>query len=323
MKIDNYLTDLKIQQKLLADYLTSAGVEASEADLLNVLVQKIYVEGTAKVFHAGQLNIISSAQSLRGNVSAPNVVAVSNISPVEHPLKVWLDTPITDNSTLTLLKYRSNLFNPNKVLNNNYGGSAGCSILEDGSINVFMWSYGNTWISKNFRLPEWLAGHAVTISGEWYSSYTNKGGIRVCWVDKGGYTMNNVIGNTPCLSTSGETLTTVVPPKPEGAAALVLLLYANTKYKTDANLSPPKRLDVVYTNVQLALGDTLPPYEPYIEPEVYPVNADGTVENIVSLYPCTTLATDTKDVIINVEYIKDIDKAFAELATAIAMSGGE
>lgn len=77
------------------------------------------------------------------------------------------------------------------------------------------------------------------------------------------------------------------------------------------------------TNVQLEIGSTATEYEPYIEPIEYTANADGTVEGVKSLYPTTTLMTDTEGVNISAEYIKDIDKAFTGLTTAIAMSGGE
>lgn len=80
---------------------------------------------------------------------------------------------------------------------------------------------------------------------------------------------------------------------------------------------------VAFSNVQLELGSTATDYEPYNSKTDYTPNADGTVEGVTSLYPNTTLMTDTDGVIIDCNYYKDIDKAFNELTTSVALSGGE
>lgn len=79
---------------------------------------------------------------------------------------------------------------------------------------------------------------------------------------------------------------------------------------------------VTVTNMQLELGNTATEYEPYIEPITYTPNADGTVDGVTSLYPNTTLMADTEGVLIECEYNKDINKAFAELQQAIISLGG-
>ena len=71
-------------------------------------------------------------------------------------------------------------------------------------------------------------------------------------------------------------------------------------------------------NPQLELGTTATDYEPYKECAEYTPNADGTVNGVTSLYPNTTLMTDTDGVIIDCEYNRDINKAFAALEAAIA-----
>lgn len=77
-------------------------------------------------------------------------------------------------------------------------------------------------------------------------------------------------------------------------------------------------VDTICNNVQIELGTTSTEYEPYITPTEYTPNADGTVEGVTSLYPNTTLMTDTGGVIIDCEYNRDINKAFAALEAAIA-----
>ena len=73
---------------------------------------------------------------------------------------------------------------------------------------------------------------------------------------------------------------------------------------------------------QLEFGTTATEYEPYKEPTTYPINSDGIVENIKSIYPTTTLLADTLGVVIDVNYNRDLNKAFEELIQAIISLGG-
>lgn len=78
----------------------------------------------------------------------------------------------------------------------------------------------------------------------------------------------------------------------------------------------------IMSNIQLEVGETATEYELCKEPVEYTVNPDGTVDGVKSIAPATTLATDTEGVLIEVEYNKDINKAFAELQQAIISLGG-
>lgn len=68
-----------------------------------------------------------------------------------------------------------------------------------------------------------------------------------------------------------------------------------------------------YSNFQIEVGSSATEYEPYKEPTTHTPNADGTVDGVTSLYPTTTLLADTNGAVIDVEYNRDINKAFAEL----------
>lgn len=74
-------------------------------------------------------------------------------------------------------------------------------------------------------------------------------------------------------------------------------------------------------DIQLEIGSTATEYESY-QGKTYTPAADGTVSGVKSLYPTTTLMTDTEGVIIEAEYNKDTNKAFAELQQAILSMGG-
>ena len=88
-------------------------------------------------------------------------------------------------------------------------------------------------------------------------------------------------------------------------------------YKTD--VTKPIYIDL--DSVMLEASHTATEYEPYKGAEYTPT-ADGVVNGVTSLYPSTTLATDTDGVLIDCEYNRDINKAFAELQAAIISSGG-
>lgn len=77
--------------------------------------------------------------------------------------------------------------------------------------------------------------------------------------------------------------------------------------------------------LQIELGTTATNYKPYITPTEYTPTADGTVNGVESLYPSTTLLTNDPygKVYIDCDYYKDIDKAFNELTTSVALSGGD
>ena len=82
--------------------------------------------------------------------------------------------------------------------------------------------------------------------------------------------------------------------------------------------------DNVTFSVQLEKGTEATPFEPYTEPTIYPINADGTVDGVTSLYPTTTLIPDTEGIVLDVNYNVDtkkyIDNKFAELAALIVNS---
>ena len=88
------------------------------------------------------------------------------------------------------------------------------------------------------------------------------------------------------------------------------------------------------SNVMVEEGTTATAYTPYVKDvttatvkqygadtnaviETHTINADGTVEGVTSVYPTTTLMTDTQGVVLDCEYNRDINKAFAELQTAM------
>ena len=126
------------------------------------------------------------------------------------------------------------------------------------------------------------------------------------------YIVDGYQNNTGVFSTVGthEIITTFTTP-----ADMTDFKYIVTRVSNNTT--------VIFKDIQIALGATATDYESYITPTEYIPTADGTVNGVTSLYPNTTLMTDTDGVIIDCEYYKDIDKTFNELTTSVALSGGD
>ncbi len=73
---------------------------------------------------------------------------------------------------------------------------------------------------------------------------------------------------------------------------------------------------------QLEEGSTATAYEPYNR-TTYQSTADGTVDGITSISPNMTLLTNNNGVVINANYLRDIDTYIDNLITDVALSGGE
>ena len=75
-------------------------------------------------------------------------------------------------------------------------------------------------------------------------------------------------------------------------------------------------------NIQIEVGSSYTQYEPYIEPTIYDVSSSGIVEGVTSLYPSTTLYTDTSGAVIDCTYYQDGRKVKENLTDMILSLGG-
>ena len=73
---------------------------------------------------------------------------------------------------------------------------------------------------------------------------------------------------------------------------------------------------------QLEEGSIATAYEPYNR-TTYQSTADGTVEGVKSISPNMTLLSNNNGVVINANYLRDIDTYIDNLITDVALSGGE
>ena len=163
--------------------------------------------------------------------------------------------------------------------------------------------------SKNFDLPYVLPAGTYTVSGILDTTYPNDYALIQfqytddTWYNQCGF---NIAGE-------GRKHAYAYLSKPVKR----LSIHAGPGYAASAGHT------ATYTDFMIERGSTATDYEPYIEPVECTANADGTVEGVKSLYPNMTLIPDTDGVVISTEYIKDIDKAFEAVTTAVALTGGE
>lgn len=77
-------------------------------------------------------------------------------------------------------------------------------------------------------------------------------------------------------------------------------------------------------NPQFEYGSVITEYEPYNEASTeYTTAADGAVEDFNPIFPTMTLSTDTEGALVNINYIKDLQKTYNNLIINTALSGGE
>lgn len=148
--------------------------------------------------------------------------------------------------------------------------------------------------------------------------------------------MNLKQGVTYTLSASGNysfggSATIFIYDSAQGQSAYIpLLTDTSTTFTPTKNINNTNCYLVIPANrtvsgtlkIQLSLVPTATEYELYKTLTEFTPAADGTVTGVKSLYPTTTLITNTSGVIIDAEYNRDINKAFAEMQQAILSMGG-
>lgn len=212
------------------------------------------------------------------------VVSLKDISPLEHEIRVKLisDT-LMDFSSVTLKKCGANLCNPyDFVLGKDWDGRDNTTLATLNMPCLPNKTYSVSWIEE-------AKGEVLFVIEKTSTTATTSNGT---------YNVEGVAEKTITTKSNTNCLCVLVQDR------TAILSY-----------------DFVESlNIQIELGDETE-HEPYIEPIIYPVNEDGTVEGVTSLYPTTTLLSDAEGVLIEAEYNADtkkyIDNKFAELQALI------
>lgn len=151
-----------------------------------------------------------------------------------------------------------NLFDINKAVK----VSGGSSLSIDGKYLTVSDHSGNTHISANILLDTSLVGKTVTFSAYAKTSDKNTAYLRIQWLNSNGLAStalimsNNVSGQTY----QKVTLTGVVPEQPGDEFNMLCLSFYSNGNKV---ILPSQLYTVIYTDIQLELGDTATPYVPY------------------------------------------------------------
>ena len=252
-------------------------------------------ENVPKVYHAGQMNVVENAECLKGS-KTDTAMLLDDVSPITHEMAVKISSEtVEDLKAVTVSRYGKNLFD--------ISSSRGFESTLGGFINTINENILEVECTVSARMGFLELG--TFPKGTYTFSYNES------------YNLSQTImtgSDIPNLKALGSSFTTNTKTFTLSKESKVWV--RNTGFSKGG--SP-----FIYSNIQLELNSTATDYEPYISPTDYTPNADGTVEGVTSLYPNTTLLTDKDGVIIDCDYYKDIDKAFNELTTSVALSGGE
>lgn len=270
-------------------------------------------ENVPKVYHAGQLNVVENAKCLKGSKSG-SAMLLDDVSPVEHTMTVKISSDtVTDLTAVKLSRYGKNLTNSLtdiKAEQNSHIISRDDGILTTQSPNTTTISSDLWFYNRTLPAGTYAFSFDCTIENTKKSTRPNE--IMLFVNNAPRVLAHNMTSDGTYHKRSKFTLTK--------KSNVIIRFYFNVDDITETSDVPTT---ASFSNVQLEIGSTATDYEPYNSKTDYTPNADGTVNGVTSLYPNTTLMTDTDGVIIDCEYYKDIDKAFNELSSAIALSGGE
>lgn len=229
------------------------------------------------------------ANALKGTAIG-TAVAMKDVSPLPHNIGVKLSSDaVTSFSSVTLKKYGKNLIDLSQIANET--DTKYTSFVDNGDGTYTLTKTGSRWQTET--VPVYIpANTPFTISAK-VISQSKPFSIGIVRTDDWwGRTLN-------------KTLT-------EPYDLVGIFLYF-TQGEADGTYS-------TFTDFQIEIG-TATEYEPYKEPTTHKPKADGTVDGVTSLYPTTTLLTDTEGVTITAEYNKDLNKAFAEIYQKLSALG--
>lgn len=240
------------------------------------------------------------ANALKGKESG-YAVALSNVSPVEHNVKVkLLSETATDFTKVKCEALGKNILAPVTWKTYSKNG-VDFERREDGGVVVNGTS--TAVVVANFPNPTLKHGvsYAISLKQSGTGSVGN-GGLFVTYV--------NSEGTTVRLKGSAAGRDKVVWEREYTLSSVGLQIDANKTFNNT----------VFYP--QIEIGEAITDYEPYIKPIQYTPNADGTVDGVVSISPSMTLQTDTDGVTVEAEYNKDTNKIIEKLTQAIISLGG-
>ena len=236
------------------------------------------------------------ANALKSSKSG-SAILIDDVSPVTHEMSVKISSDtVTDLTAVKVTRCGKNLiplpYSELPIGTTTLNGIE-FTVYEDGSIlmnGTATTSFPRYLYNNKQDLLGLRAGDIITGS-KWVSDYNQKANFNVTF---NYYNIDGSMEQGDINLGGRQSLTTTIT---EDYVGWGIYIY----------ISSGKTFDNLLFKPQLELGETATDYEPYVEPTEYTPNADGTVNGVTSLYPNTTLMTDTEGVIITCEYNKDIN----------------
>ena len=239
----------------------------------------------------------SFSGALRGSASG-EAVRLTDVSPIEHEIKIKLtaESNHSDFSGVTLKRYGKNLLpypyrntNIDYTFNGiNYKVKSDGTVVLNGTANEQSYFVlAGLVLNKGVY---YLSGCPSGGEGSTYSIYFQYDNFSYYKADYGSGVKIDINEKKNC--------------------AVVINIGKNT---TVSNLIFKPMLEV---------GSKLTDFEERRTAVAYTPAVDGTVTGVTSISPDMTFLSDTDGIIINAEYNKDLNKAFAELQQAILSMGG-
>jgi hypothetical protein len=255
-----------------------------------------YSNGITEGKREGKIELLQASKYMNAQASG-TVVAVNDVSPVEHDVSVKV-------SSKNIVPY------PYLQTTKTTGGIT-FTDNKDGSITVNGTSKGGESFYFTGRMDDMLEDgkkYTLSFSGVGNGMYTVIT-RREKSTGKDGYITGDFTVNKTKYS------------------------YKDLRVQID---SSGKQFANVLLCPQIEKGETATPYTPYVadvstasvgvyttdtEPTLYPV--DGDTATVKSISPNMTLMTDTQGVLMDCSYLRDIDTYIDNLMMNVAMTGGE
>ena len=244
----------------------------------------------------GEITLLNGNTNYSNSLKATKsgaVITANDISPLEHSLKVKLTSDtVSDFSGVTVSRYGRNLLPFDYGHRSQSVNGADMTVQADRGIVFSGTPTGYIGLIL-------YAGDPLVNSGNvTFSLYSDTGfsGVTVTWFmyDANGETVNR-FDFTNSVNINLNDYPTVAK--------------WNITVARSQNNAPIS--GTVYP--QLEIGASQTNYEPYVEPQTVIVTADGTASGLTSIYPSTTILTDNSAVVIEMEYNRDINRAFEDV----------
>lgn len=208
----------------------------------------------------------------------------------------------------TVLLTGANLLNASSV-----AAKYGCSVSADS--DTFTVTATATGANQGAYLrtvitPGIFAGRQITIRANWRTSGTNVGQLTLLWLNASNAPVS---GGDVRIVTSPGTYTNTLYNIPTGAAYLALLAYSNTSATTVGSY-------VVYERVQIEVGASATPFEPFAGSSTYHLTANTPTE-IAAIPGINNLSADNS-AFLRVGYNRDsMDLLHKDLTVPVSATG--